>query len=37
MLRRTLASPQAGLVLAILLLGGVLGVFAGSHVDRGQG
>ena len=33
MLRRTLASPQAGLVLVILLLGGVLGVFAGSHVD----
>ena len=29
MLKRTLASPQAGLVLVILLLGGVLGAFAG--------
>ena len=37
MLRRTLASPQAGLVLVILLLGGVLGVFAGSHVDARTG
>jgi ribose transport system permease protein len=37
MLRRTLASPQAGLVLVILLLGGVLGVFAGSHVDPRTG
>jgi len=37
MLRRTLASPQAGLVLVILLLGGVLGGFAGSHVDARTG
>jgi ribose transport system permease protein len=37
MLRRTLASPQAGLVLVILLQGGVLGVFAGSHVDPRTG
>jgi ribose/xylose/arabinose/galactoside ABC-type transport system permease subunit len=37
MLKRTLASPQAGLVLVILLLGGVLGVFAGSHVDARTG
>lgn len=37
MLRRTLASPQAGLVLVILLLAGVLGVFAGSHVDARTG
>jgi ribose/xylose/arabinose/galactoside ABC-type transport system permease subunit len=37
MLRRTLASPQAGLVLVILLLGGLLSVFAGSHVDPRSG
>jgi ribose/xylose/arabinose/galactoside ABC-type transport system permease subunit len=37
MLRRTLASPQLGLVLVILVLGGVLGVFAGSHVDARTG
>ena len=37
MLKRTLASPQAGLVLVILLLGGVLGAFAGSHVDARTG
>src|SRR5262245_28381113 len=37
MIRRTLASPQVGLVLVILLLGGVLGVFAGSHVDPRTG
>ena len=37
MLRRTLASPQAGLVLVILLLGGVLAAFAGSHVDARTG
>ena len=37
MLRRTLASPQAGLVLVILLLGGVLATFAGSHVDARTG
>jgi ribose/xylose/arabinose/galactoside ABC-type transport system permease subunit len=33
MLRRILASPQTGLVLVILLLGTLLSVFAGSHVD----
>jgi ribose/xylose/arabinose/galactoside ABC-type transport system permease subunit len=37
MLKRTLASPQAGLVLVIVLLGAVLGVFAGSHVDPRTG
>jgi ribose/xylose/arabinose/galactoside ABC-type transport system permease subunit len=37
MLRRTLASPQAGLVLVILLLGGVLSVFAGSHINPRTG
>ena len=37
MLRRTLASPQAGLVAVILLLGGVLTVFAGTHVDARTG
>jgi len=37
MLRRTLASPQAGLVAVILLLGAVLGLFAGSHVDARSG
>jgi ribose transport system permease protein len=37
MLRRTLASPQAGLVLVILLLGGVLALFAGTHVDPRTG
>ena len=37
MLRRTLASPQAGLVLVILLLGAVLAIFAGSHVDARTG
>jgi ribose/xylose/arabinose/galactoside ABC-type transport system permease subunit len=37
MLRRTLSSPQAGLVLVILLLGGVLTAFAGSHVDPRSG
>jgi ribose transport system permease protein len=37
MLRRTLSSPQVGLVLVILLLGGVLTVFAGSHVDPRTG
>lgn len=37
MLKRTLASPQAGLVLVIVLLGAVLGVFAGSHVDARTG
>ena len=33
MFRRTLASPQMGLVLVILLLGALLSVFAGSHID----
>jgi ribose transport system permease protein len=37
MLRRTLASPQAGLVFVIVLLGAVLAVFAGSHVDARTG
>jgi ribose transport system permease protein len=37
MLRRTLTSPQAGLVLVILLLGGLLAAFAGSHVDPRSG
>ena len=37
MLRRTLTSPQAGLVLVILLLGAVLGAFAGSHIDPRTG
>jgi ribose transport system permease protein len=37
MLKRTLASPQAGLVLVILFLGAVLGLFAGSHVDARTG
>jgi ribose/xylose/arabinose/galactoside ABC-type transport system permease subunit len=37
MLRRTLASPQAGLVLVILLLGAVLSIFAGSHIDPRTG
>jgi ribose transport system permease protein len=32
-----LASPQAGLILVILLLGGVLTVMAGSHVDPRTG
>lgn len=34
MLRRLLASQQAGLVLVILLIGGLLTLFAGTHVDR---
>ena len=33
-MRRILASQQAGLVLVILLLGGLLTVLAGSHADR---
>jgi ribose/xylose/arabinose/galactoside ABC-type transport system permease subunit len=37
MLRRVLASPQAGLVLVILLLGAILTFFAGSHVDQRTG
>ena len=34
MFRKLLASQQAGLVAIIVLLGGVLTAFAGSHVDR---
>jgi ribose transport system permease protein len=37
MIRRILASQQAGLVLVIVLLGFVLSVFAGTHVDRATG
>jgi ribose transport system permease protein len=32
--RKLLASQQAGLILVILLLGGLLTILAGSHVDR---
>jgi ribose transport system permease protein len=37
MIRRILASQQAGLVLVIVLLGLVLTALAGSHVDRATG
>jgi ribose transport system permease protein len=37
MLRKAFASPQAGLVLVVLLLGGVLTLLAGSHVDPRTG
>jgi ribose transport system permease protein len=37
MIRRILASQQAGLVLVIVLLGFVLSIFAGTHVDRASG
>jgi len=37
MLRRVLTSPQAGLVLVILLLGAALTAFAGTHVDAQSG
>src|SRR5919112_1699577 len=37
MVRRLLASQQAGLVLVMLLLGLLLTLFAGSHVDRVTG
>jgi ribose/xylose/arabinose/galactoside ABC-type transport system permease subunit len=37
MIRRMLTSPQMGLVLVIVLLGGVLSLFAGSHVDPRTG
>src|SRR5262245_39792903 len=37
MFRRLIASPQAGLVLVIVLLGGMLGIFAGSHVSPVSG
>ena len=33
-MRRLLASEQAGLVLVILVLGIILTVLAGAHVDR---
>jgi ribose/xylose/arabinose/galactoside ABC-type transport system permease subunit len=36
-LRRVMSSAQAGLLLVILLLGTVLTLFAGSHVDRRTG
>src|SRR3982750_2743254 len=34
MIRRILASQQAGLILVIVLLGALLTLFAGTHVDR---
>ena len=37
MIRRILASQQAGLVLVIVLLGFVLSAFAGTHLDRATG
>ena len=37
MIRRILASQQAGLVLVIVLLGVVLSAFAGTHLDRATG
>jgi ribose transport system permease protein len=37
MIRRALTSPQAGLVLVILLLGAVLTLLAGSHADARTG
>jgi ribose/xylose/arabinose/galactoside ABC-type transport system permease subunit len=37
MIRRILASQQAGLVLVIVLLGIVLSTFAGTHLDRTTG
>src|SRR6187402_2471216 len=37
MLRKLLASPQAGLTLIILALGAVLAFFAGTHDDRVTG
>src|SRR3954463_10472040 len=37
MIRRIATSPQAGLVLVILLLGALLTWLAGSHVDRQTG
>jgi ribose transport system permease protein len=36
-LRRLVSSPQAGLVMVVLLLGAVLTAFAGSHPDRVTG
>ncbi|MEO7189587.1 MAG: ABC transporter permease [Vicinamibacterales bacterium] len=37
MLRRAMAAPQLGLLLVIVLLGGILTVLAGSHVDQRTG
>jgi ribose transport system permease protein len=37
MIRRILASQQAGLVLVIVLLGFVLSAFTGTHLDRATG
>ena len=37
MIRRIVASQQAGLVLVIVLLGGLLSAFAGTHPDRTTG
>jgi ribose/xylose/arabinose/galactoside ABC-type transport system permease subunit len=37
MMRRALSSPQAGLVIIIVLLGGMLTALAGSHVDPATG
>jgi ribose/xylose/arabinose/galactoside ABC-type transport system permease subunit len=37
MLRRILAAQQTGLVLVILVLGGTLTLFAGSHIDAVSG
>src|SRR3990170_6419333 len=37
MIRRILASQQAGLVLVIVLLGAVLSAFSGTHLDRATG
>ncbi|MDE2728717.1 MAG: hypothetical protein OXI19_11890, partial [Gemmatimonadota bacterium] len=37
MLRILLGSQQTGLILVILLLGAVLSIFAGYHVDRTTG
>src|SRR5260221_11898622 len=36
-IRRVFNAQQSGLILVILLLGAVLTVFAGSHVDRMTG
>ncbi|MGH7752108.1 MAG: ABC transporter permease, partial [Gemmatimonadales bacterium] len=37
LLRKVITSPQAGLLLVILVLGAALTVFAGTHVDRTTG
>jgi ribose/xylose/arabinose/galactoside ABC-type transport system permease subunit len=37
MLRRLLTSPQSGLVLVIVLLGGLLTLLAGNHIDARTG